>query len=262
MNMLHHLSFAVTDLARSAAFYDAVLGTLGYVRVWEDATFIGYGTRQGEDKFAIKLRPANEAVPGDGFHLAFAAPSRDTVTQFYQAALAHGGTDNGGSGMHPEYGPDYFAAFVTDPDGYRIEAVIVGAADGTPVPAMNTTSTTPIGPEEIVQQQLDAYNAHNLNALMATYADDVRIFEHPTTLLASGSAQLRERFAPRLQEPDLHAHLSNRIVMGRFVVDHERVARTFPDGTGTVELIATYEVVNGRISNAWFLTGPKTLDAS
>jgi len=134
MNMLHHLSFAVTDLARSGAFYDAVLAPLGYVRVWEDTTFIGYGIHPGEDKFALKLRPANQAVPGDGFHLAFAAPSRNAVTQFHQAALANGGTDNGGSGLHPEYGPDYFAAFVIDSDGYRIEAVIVGAADDTSVP--------------------------------------------------------------------------------------------------------------------------------
>ena len=52
----------------------------------------------------------------------------------------------------------------------------------------------------------------------------------------------------------------NRIVMDRFVLDHERITRTFPEGTGTVELIATYEVVDGRIINAWILPGLKTLD--
>jgi catechol 2,3-dioxygenase-like lactoylglutathione lyase family enzyme len=127
MNMLHHLSFAVTDLARSAAFYDAVLGSLGYRRVWDDATFIGYGVNDGEDIFALKLRPQNAGVPGDGFHVAFAAPSREAVSRFHEAALAHGGRDNGGAGLHPEYGPDYFAAFVLDPDGYRVEAVITGS---------------------------------------------------------------------------------------------------------------------------------------
>ena len=127
--MLHHLSFAVTDLIRSAAFYDAVLAPLGYVRVWADSTAVGYGISSGEDQFAIKLRPENAAVPGDGFHLAFAAPTRDSVVRFHQAALAHGGSDNGGSGLHPEYGTDYFAAFVIDPDGYRIEAVIIGASE-------------------------------------------------------------------------------------------------------------------------------------
>lgn len=122
--MIHHLSFAVTDLSRSSKFYDAVLTTLGYRRVWEDKTFVGYGLHQGEDIFALKLRPENSAVPGDGFHVAFAATSREAVRQFYEAALANGGMDNGGVGLHPEYGPDYFAAFVLDPDGCRIEAVV------------------------------------------------------------------------------------------------------------------------------------------
>lgn len=124
MTMLHHLSFAVTDLNRSAAFYDAALATLGYRRVWEDAIFIGYGVNEGADIFALKLRPENAGVPGDGFHVAFAAPSREAVLRFHEVALAHGGTDNGGAGLHPDYGPDYFAAFIIDPDGYRIEAVI------------------------------------------------------------------------------------------------------------------------------------------
>jgi hypothetical protein len=62
--------------------------------------------------------------------VAFAAPSREAVGAFYETALAHGGTDNGGSGLHPEYGPGYFAAFVIDPDGYRIEAVIHGESLG------------------------------------------------------------------------------------------------------------------------------------
>jgi len=126
--MLHHLSFAVADIARSGAFYDAVLAPLGYGRVWEDATFVGYGSEAGKDVFALKLRPENAGVPGDGFHVAFAAPTREAVSAFYEAALAHGGRDNGGAGLHPEYGPDYFAAFVMDPDGYRIEAVITEGA--------------------------------------------------------------------------------------------------------------------------------------
>jgi catechol 2,3-dioxygenase-like lactoylglutathione lyase family enzyme len=63
-------------------------------------------------------------VPGEGFHVAFSASSREAVAAFYRAALEHGGKDNGGSGLHPEYGRHYYAAFVFDPDGYRIEAVI------------------------------------------------------------------------------------------------------------------------------------------
>jgi catechol 2,3-dioxygenase-like lactoylglutathione lyase family enzyme len=122
--MLHHLSFAVADLARSGAFYDATLAALGYNRVWADHTAIGYGLPGGGDKFAIKLRSNSITPPPEGFHAAFAAPSREAVTLFYQRALEFGGRDNGGSGLHPEYGENYFASFVFDPDGYRIEAVI------------------------------------------------------------------------------------------------------------------------------------------
>jgi catechol 2,3-dioxygenase-like lactoylglutathione lyase family enzyme len=122
--MLHHLSFAVSDLRRSGTFYDATLGVLDYVRVWEDETAIGYGLPGGGDKFAIKLRRTGVVAPPEGFHVAFAAPSRQAVSAFYQKAMESGGTDNGGAGLHPEYGENYFAAFVIDPDGYRIEAVI------------------------------------------------------------------------------------------------------------------------------------------
>jgi len=122
--MLHHVSFAVADLRRSGAFYDAALATLGYVRVWTNETAIGYGRPGGGDQFAIKVREPATAVPGAGFHLAFSAPSREAVAAFYQAALAQGGRDNGAPGLRPHYGPDYYAAFVFDPDGYRIEAVL------------------------------------------------------------------------------------------------------------------------------------------
>lgn len=122
--MLHHVSFAVVELARSSAFYDATLAPLGYVRVWTDKTAIGYGLPGGDDQFAIKLRSDGIVVPLEGFHVAFAAPTREAVVAFYEAALKHGGKDNGGFGIHPEYGIHYYAAFVFDPDGYRIEAVI------------------------------------------------------------------------------------------------------------------------------------------
>lgn len=126
--MLHHLSFGVADLARSAHFYDAVLAPLGYVRVWEDirpgeiGQAIGYGLPGGDDKLAIKQRPDARA-PGPGFHAAFSAPNPIAVANFHKAALDHGGSDNGAPGLRPHYGPNYYAAFVVDPDGYFIEAV-------------------------------------------------------------------------------------------------------------------------------------------
>lgn len=126
--MLHHLSFAVSDLSRAATFYDAAFSPLGYTRVWSDDTAIGYGQEAGQDKFALKLRPGHAPPPGDGFHVAFAAPSREAVVEFYHAALRLGGLDHGPPGLCSEYGPGYFAAFVIDPDGYRIEAVIIDGA--------------------------------------------------------------------------------------------------------------------------------------
>jgi len=115
-------------------------------------------------------------------------------------------------------------------------------------------------PETVVQRQLDAYNARNLDGLLAIYADDAQMFEHPATLLAEGSAALRERFAARFQEPNLHAKLLKRMVMGSYVVDHERVTRTFAEGPGSVEMVMIYEVRDGKIIRAWAIVGAKTLD--
>ena len=122
--MLHHISLGVADLRRSAAFYDAALGALGYVRVWTDESAIGYGLPGGGDKLAIKQRAAATVPPGPGFHVAFAAPDRGSVARFHEAALQHGGRDNGAPGLRPHYGPAYYAAYVLDPDGHPIEAVV------------------------------------------------------------------------------------------------------------------------------------------
>ena len=129
MHLLNHISFGTAVLAPSAAFYDATLGALGYKRVCAADGFVGWGLIEDQDAFAIKLRGKHEVqIPGDGFHVAFTAPSRTAVDEFYRAAMKHGGQENGGSGLHPEYGPNYYAAFVFDPDGYRIEAVCHGPA--------------------------------------------------------------------------------------------------------------------------------------
>lgn len=120
--MLDHVSLGVVDLAHAAKFYDAVLEPLGSVRVWTSEKAIGYGTLGSDDKLALKEREgANPA--GVGFHLGFTATSCAAVDAFHVAALHHGGTDDGVPGLRPAYGPGYYAAFVRDPDGYRIEAV-------------------------------------------------------------------------------------------------------------------------------------------
>lgn len=139
--MLHHLSLPVSDLLRAQRFYDAALGALGFVRVWTDLAgpfdtqAIGYGLPGGGDKLALKGCSSGLAVPGPGFHLALAAESREAVDRFHAAALQHGGTDNGPPGLRPHYGPHYYAAFVLDPDGYRLEAVINTAPPAPPLPA-------------------------------------------------------------------------------------------------------------------------------
>ena len=112
---------------------------------------------------------------------------------------------------------------------------------------------------EVVQRQLDAYNARDIDAVMATYADDVEHFEFPSTRVASNAAEVRERLSVRLQEPNLHARLLARTAMGNLVIDHERVTRDFPEGLGTVELIAMYEVQAEKIVRAWFKFGEKQL---
>ena len=128
--MIEHLSIGVSDLRRAGSFYDAVLGVLGYVRLFGNDKGVGYG-RPGDEHESFAILPAvrGEVVPGARFHLAFVAQSRRAVDEFHRAALANGGSDDGPPGLRPEdpYGAGYYAAFVRDPDGYRLEAVALGA---------------------------------------------------------------------------------------------------------------------------------------
>jgi catechol 2,3-dioxygenase-like lactoylglutathione lyase family enzyme len=121
--MLGHLSFGVADLARAIAFYDAALAPLGYVRVWNSPVQAGYGRPGGGDKLALKLQSGPVVPPGPGFHLALTAPNSEAVDHFHAAALAAGGTDEGAPGPRPHSGATYYAAFVRDPDGHKLEAV-------------------------------------------------------------------------------------------------------------------------------------------
>lgn len=113
----------------------------------------------------------------------------------------------------------------------------------------------PTSPLAVVQAQLDAYNAKDLDALMATYAPDAQQFSLHGALLAQGHDQIRPRYEQRFVEPDLHARLLSRTVLGNFVTDLEIVTRNFPEGKGTVEMLCVYEVVDGRIVRASFATG-------
>ena len=119
--MFDHLSFGVRDIARTRRFYDAALAPLGVscLSVGDDA--LGYGV----DSPRLWLIATDHPVVADGrsgLHVCFTAPTTAAVDAFHAAALAAGGTDNGKPGPRPDYADTYYAAFVTDPDGYRIEA--------------------------------------------------------------------------------------------------------------------------------------------
>lgn len=124
--MIDHMGISVSDIARSRTFYDAVLKPLGMSVLMEvtpeqtesGGTAIGYG-KDGATFFWIG---DNERV-GEGTHVAFVAESHEQVQAFHAAALGAGGRDHGAPGPRPHYGPDYYAAFVLDPDGANIEAV-------------------------------------------------------------------------------------------------------------------------------------------
>ncbi|MEA2977515.1 MAG: hypothetical protein QOF19_3035 [Alphaproteobacteria bacterium] len=121
--MLGHLSFGVKDLDSAAAFYDRILAPLGFVRVWTNANGVGFGEKGKGDRLALFHKPQKAVAPGPGFHLAFNAPNRAAVDAFHAAAIGAGGTDCGLPGLRLHYSPSYYAAFVIDLDGYKLEAV-------------------------------------------------------------------------------------------------------------------------------------------
>jgi putative hydrolase of HD superfamily len=124
-----------------------------------------------------------------------------------------------------------------------------------------TMSQQAASAEDIARRQLDAYNARDIDAFMAEWAEDAQYFAFPSTLLASGAAAIRARHVERFREAGLHGELLQRMVVGNLVVDRERVSRMFPDGPGKVDVIAMYEVENGKIAKAWFRLGEPVLDA-
>jgi catechol 2,3-dioxygenase-like lactoylglutathione lyase family enzyme len=127
--MIDHISIGVRDLAKAAAFYDAVLATLGMTQVRVRETRIGYGKSYPE--FWINARPDRRSDADSGLHVCLRAPNTDAVDAFHAAALRAGGASGGAPGPRPEYSDRYYAAFVVDPDGNRIEAVTFLPDSGT-----------------------------------------------------------------------------------------------------------------------------------
>jgi catechol 2,3-dioxygenase-like lactoylglutathione lyase family enzyme len=119
--MLDHVSIGVRDTAVSKPFYDAALKPLGYSCLSQSPGSLGYGAQAA----AFWVNDAARPVPADeksGLHFCFAAPTRASVDAFHASALRAGGNSNGAPGLRADYGDNYYAAFVIDPDGYRLEA--------------------------------------------------------------------------------------------------------------------------------------------
>ena len=123
--MIDHVSLIVSDLARAEKFYDAIMKALGYPKVVRDAERIGYGERSSAefpDRCYISIRGGLPKRSESRRHWAFRAATREAVIAFHRNGVAQGGLDDGAPGLR-DYHPHYFAAFVIDPDGNRLEAV-------------------------------------------------------------------------------------------------------------------------------------------
>ena len=127
--MYDHISFGVTDLEKSLAFYDAALGALGINRMFAmmNEGIAGYSGAGGGTFWLYSKDRQQESLglvaPPPRFHLAFQATNRAAVDAFYQGAIAQGGKDEGAPGIRAQYHPNYYAAYVFDLDGYKLEAV-------------------------------------------------------------------------------------------------------------------------------------------
>lgn len=122
--MYSHVTVGSSDLGRSRGFYDAIMDVLGIPFAWEiEAEAFAYGKPQ-DMQFVVNV-PYDRQPPhqGNGWHAAFMARDRATVDAFYRAALSHGGKSEGAPGLRPHYHPSYYAAYVRDPDGNKLQAV-------------------------------------------------------------------------------------------------------------------------------------------
>ncbi|HEY6760108.1 MAG TPA: VOC family protein [Baekduia sp.] len=118
--VFEHVALNVRDVAAARAFYEAALAPLALTLTMDapSVPVVGFG-REGKSSFMVRT----VGDPSGPTHVAFASPDRDSVDAFHAAALAAGGTDNGGPGIRENYHPNYYAAFALDPDGNNVEAV-------------------------------------------------------------------------------------------------------------------------------------------
>lgn len=124
-SLLSHITLGTNDYERASKFYDAVLAPLGMSRVPKPAGKPPLYAKNGQMPHLYLYKPfdGRPATWGNGTHIAFHAVSRKTVDLFHEAALAHGGSDEGAPGLRENYGSNYYAAYVRDPDGNKLQAV-------------------------------------------------------------------------------------------------------------------------------------------
>jgi catechol 2,3-dioxygenase-like lactoylglutathione lyase family enzyme len=119
--MINHVSIGVQSIEKAGRFYDAALAPLGYKRLFDSAEALGYGA-DGPKLWVMRVERPVAADQASGLHLCFDAATRAGVDRFHAAAVKAGGRDNGKPGVRKDYGDNYYAAFIIDPDGYRLEA--------------------------------------------------------------------------------------------------------------------------------------------
>jgi catechol 2,3-dioxygenase-like lactoylglutathione lyase family enzyme len=121
--MFSHVTLGTNDLSRAQVFYDAVMAVLGHPEFFKAPGMVSYGTATGPKVFVGAPYDKGEARPGNGVHMAFLVQDRTTVDAFHATALAKGGSCEGPPGLRPHYHPNYYGAYVRDPDGNKLQAV-------------------------------------------------------------------------------------------------------------------------------------------
>ncbi len=126
--MIHHVSVGTNDIKRARAFYDPLMSLIGFRLLKHSETSLHYGA--SDIVFSLET-PIDglRATAGNGAHVAFQAPDRETVRRFHKTAIANGGADEGAPGIREKYNANYYGAFVRDLDGNKIEAVTYTARE-------------------------------------------------------------------------------------------------------------------------------------